>query len=100
MLILAFDQEPASLPAWARGFQTRPDQHKSTLKFLSTKGELQFALRQLLCCGAEGISLVSSFVPNHHRSGAVLALRNDAFKIGVLNRVVLRLDGQTLVPRI
>jgi hypothetical protein len=61
------------------------------------QGELQIALLET----AFGIfGFPSAAVPQHDRAAAVLALRNRALEITIVERVVFDLDGQPLVVRI
>src|SRR5690348_16045283 len=48
ILVLAFDEKPAPLPARTWRLQARSNHDKSTVQLFSVRGELQFALRQLL----------------------------------------------------
>ena len=42
----------------------------------------------------------AAFVPDDHRTGAVIALGDDAFERGVVDRVILDMDGQPLFLRV
>src|SRR5205085_238960 len=48
-------------------------------------------------CGFNIVSLfwfVSSVIPDHHSAAAVLAFRNDAFKLRVVNRMIFNLHRE------
>ena len=48
----------------------------------------------------ELLLLIGAGVPDRHRAGAVLALRDGALERAVLERVVLGVHGQVVLPRI
>src|SRR5262249_4460064 len=62
--------------------------------------ELQFALLQLLFGALVSNRRPEATIPKHHRSAAVLTLRNGAFEISVIERMILDLHRQSLVFRI
>ena len=67
------------------------------MEFFALEGEIQLAF----CIAALGILAVPvSAVPNHDGTSAVLALRNGAFEVAVIQWMVLDLDCEPLVMRI
>ena len=74
-----------------------PGQDPAAVKFLTLKGEIQLAF----CIAALRILAIPiAAVPNHDGASAVLALRNGAFEVAVIQRMVLDLDREPLVMRI
>ena len=65
------------------------------MKLVALQVEEQLPLFEPLLGIFEG--LPDPAIPHHHRTGAVVAFRNDAFEIAVLERVILDFDGEPLV---
>jgi len=81
-------------------FSLHPHQGKSALETISFQQNNELTLFQ----GLEGVMAfhkgIGPEIPNHHDAGAVLTLRDDPFKIDILEWVILHLDGQPFVCRI
>lgn len=81
------DEEPVLLAA-ATVTAPGPHQHPRSFQLLAMERKFQIAfLQRLVDMGYLGCP--SAAIPQHHRCAAVLWFRNDAFKITVLNRMIL-----------
>src|ERR1700745_3029306 len=86
------DQKPVgSLFAFSLA---HPGQDPTAMELLTLESEIQLAF-----CKAPLWILASPIaaVPNHDGASAILALRNGAFKVAVIQRMVLDLDCEPLV---
>ena len=87
-------------PIWLGGIRRPPphaDQHPVPLQLCSVKREFQIAFLQPFL--NVPMRLPCAAIPKHHRAAAVLSLRNDSFKVSVLQRMVFHLHGEALVSR-
>ena len=90
------DQQPIGALA-AIAVVPHPHQHPAAMQLLAVQGELQVALFE----AALGIvALPIAAVPELHRAAAILALRDRAFEVAVVERMILDLDREALVVRI
>ncbi len=78
------------------------DEHPAAAQLLALQAELELALAigPLRIGGALPVGIPAAPVPDHDRAAAVLALGDDALEVGVVQRVVLDVDGEMLVVRI
>ena len=67
------------------------------MEFFAVEGELEVAL---LVSGFRILGLPIAAVPELHRAAAILALRDRAFEIAVIERMVFHLHRQPLVMRV
>src|SRR5437870_3708817 len=79
-----------------------PRESITSLEFLSFEPNLDSALSKCVLdwdfLSALFIQIsVRSRIPNNHRSSAILAFRNNTFKLAVLHRVVFRRHGESFV---
>ena len=96
-LVAVLDEQPGGLAS--RRPPARPHQHPRALQLLAVEPELQLALLQRRV-HVLGLGSPRAAVPDHHGAAAVLALRNDALELVVLDRVVLDLHRQALDGRV
>ncbi len=96
VLIVVLDQEPVGALA-ACAVVAHPHQHPAAMQLVAMQGEFQVAFLEALF-GIVGFPITT--VPELHGAAAILALRNRAFEIAVVERMVLDLDRQPLVVRI
>jgi hypothetical protein len=91
-LVATLDQKPVgSLFVFSL---THAGQNPAAAEFLTLESEIQLAF----CKAALGILAVPvPTVPNHDGASAILALRDGAFKVAVIQRMVLDLDCEPLV---
>ena len=89
------DQEPRLLPL--AGPLAHPDQMPATAKLVAFQAEFEVTLLVSLV----GVALRKPLppVPYHHRSAAVLALRDRALERVVFDRVILDMDREALFSR-
>src|SRR5215470_309830 len=84
------EQEPVAILA------AHPRERPPALQLEAEQLELELAARDLLAGGLRLQQLESPGVPDDRRTGSVAAFGNDAFEVGVLDRVVLDVHGQAL----
>ena len=115
-LVPMLDQQP--LGALASGApRTHFGEHEFAIQFLAMQPELEITLgkhlsgervllgrglrwlRHVRGCGGNN-QLPGSDIPDHHRSRAIVARRNNPLEIEVRNRMVFHLHRQPLVGRI
>src|SRR6476659_8067442 len=72
----------------------RRDERPDAVEALALQPQRQAAVRLLLD------ELVGAAVPDLDRPGAVLALRDLPLEVGVLDRMVLNVDGEVLLARL
>ena len=94
-LVAMFDQEPVG-PLLAFPL-AHPGQNPAAVEFLALESEIQLAFSYDRC-GV--IAFPIAAIPNHDCAAAVLALRNGAFEVAVVQRMVFDLDREPLVMRI
>src|SRR5688500_5861078 len=93
-----FDQEPVIALA-AVAVMAHANQNPATLQLLTCERKLELALAQ----GLVGVALVGSpepAIPQHDCAAAVFSLGDRPFKIAVVERMILNLDGEALVAGI
>src|SRR5262245_2238515 len=99
MAVRVLDEEPVRALA-ALAVATHAHEHPFALHALAFHEELEAAGLE----GTPGIGTgqrrPDAAVPELHRTAAVLALRDRAFEVAVVERVVLHLDGEPLGARI
>ena len=89
------DQQPVgSLLAFPL---SHPGQDPAAVKFSALKGEVQLAFF-IRALGVVAVPIAA--IPNHDRAAAVLALRNSAFEVPVIQRMVFDLYRKPLIVRI
>src|SRR2546423_1802946 len=91
---MAFDQKPVGALA-ALAVTAEAYEHPCTLQFLAHKREFEFAFAQARCWVA--IRGPEAAVPEHDGAAAILALRDGALEVPVIERVILGLYGEALV---
>ena len=67
---------------------------------LALQREFEVALRQRLLGALLSFRLPVAAVPQHDRAAAILAFRDRAFEIAVVERMIFHLDRKALVVRI
>ncbi len=72
-------------------------QDKTPPQFLPIQAELDFSLLQLPQRVEIALDMKNPAVPNHYRSRSIIAFGNFSFEVGVVQRVIFRLDRQPLV---
>src|SRR5579862_2388672 len=95
-LVLALDQQPV-VAALLRS-RAQPHQMPAAVQFLAVEIEGQMPLGQPLVRIALGRPMTA--IPDHHGTSAIFALRDGALEAVVLDRVVLDMDGKTLLAGI
>ena len=91
-----FDQEPVGALAPV-AVVTHAHQHKAAVQLVAMQREFQVAFPESLL-GIVGFPIAA--VPELHGAAAILALRNGAFEIAVVERMVFHFHRQPLVARI
>src|SRR6476620_292585 len=71
-----------------------PGEDPATPELLAFQSKIQLALVVRLL---RVVAIPESAIPHHHRAAAVLALRNGAFEVAVVQRMVLDLYREPLV---
>src|SRR5258707_5495734 len=98
MSVAMLDQKPVAAVAFA--VVQHAHDHPAALQLLAREREFQFALSKCPLWIAAVFGGPETAVPQHDRSAAVLALRNCAFKVAVVEGMVLDLHRQAPVTRI
>ena len=93
------DHQPVRALA-AESIAAHPHEHPASAQPFAVERELEFAFRELRLGGFIAFWRPVPAIPQLHRPAAVLAFRNRAFEVAVVERVVLHLDRQALVCRI
>jgi hypothetical protein len=96
--ITVLDQEPVVAFRLAFAIPAHAHQHPTSVQALAVEREFQVALRQPLVRVDLGFPIAA--VPELHRAGAILALRDRALEVAVVERMILDLDREPLVVRI
>src|SRR4030088_3280864 len=73
------------------------DQRESSTQLLALERYVDFTASELFCRRDAILRLVRSQVPYHDRSSSVLAGGNHPLELGIVERMVLRAHGQTLL---
>ena len=91
-----FDQQPVF--SAVAGAAAHANERPTALQFLAVEAEFEFALLQSFF----GVDFwfPGALVPDHDRAAAVLALRDHAFEVGVIDRVVFDLHGERFHRRV
>src|SRR5262245_17562059 len=92
---MLFDQQP--VVAFFAGPAVHAHQVPAAVKFLAFERECQMALIETLVRIV--FRLPAAAIPDHHRAAAIFALRDRAFELVVLDRVVFHLYGKALLAR-
>ena len=96
IFVAVLDQEPVGALA-AIAVMAHPHQHPAAMQLVAMQVEFQVALLE----AALGIFRIpSAAVPQLHRAAAILVLRDRAFEIAVVERMVLDFDRKPLVMRV
>src|SRR5262245_37973133 len=74
---------------------TQAHQNPGALQFIAAKDEAELALAQRF--GRILIASPEATIPQHARAAAIFALRNGAFEITVIERMVFGFHGKALV---
>ena len=94
--VAVLDQEPVGALA-AVAVALHPHQHPAAVQLVAMQREFQVALLE----AALGIiGFPDAAIPQHDGAAAILVVRDGAFEIAVVQRVILDLDRQPLVVRI
>ena len=95
-VVAMLDQQPVL--AAVAGTAAHANERPTSLEFLAVEAEFEFALLQSFF-GVD-FRLPGALVPDHYRAAAVFALRNDAFEIGVVDRMIFDLHGERFYGRV
>ncbi len=90
------DQEPVG-PFSSGAVVAHADQHPAAVQLVAVQREFQIAL---LVSPLRILGFPIAAVPELHRTAAILPLRNGAFEITVIQRMVFDFDRESLVVRI
>ncbi len=91
-----FDQQPiGSLAAELIAMHTH--QHPTAFELCAFQREFKVACKEGLVRGLGALGSPEAAVPQHDRAAAVLALRDRALEITVVERMILDFHGQTFV---
>ena len=94
--VAVLDQEPVGALA-AVAVALHPHQHPAAVQLVAMQREFQVALLE----AAIGIiGFPGAAIPQHDGAAAILVVRDGAFEIAVVQRVILDLDREPLVVRI
>lgn len=93
------DQQPIGALA-ALAIVAHAHKHEAAVQALAFEGELEVALGKRLFRALLSLRLPIAAIPQHDRAAAILAFRNRAFEVAIIERMILDLDGQALVVRI
>src|SRR6185295_17523561 len=97
--VLALEQQPlAPIGLALAGSTSSAHQMKAAAQLLALQLEVDAPAAQRVLGVA--LRLPGAAIPEQHRAAAVLSLRDHAFKIAVLERVILGLHGQAFHARI
>ena len=97
--VVVLDQQPVvSLAALAVLFH--PYKDETAAQPLTLQHDLEIALPQALARIGPGLRRPVATVPQHYRAAAVLSLRDRAFEVAIVERVVLDLHRQTANLRV
>jgi hypothetical protein len=99
VLVAVFDEQPLFAVAGNPRAPAGLDQGEASAQLPALEDHVDFTLLKLLVGRDAALRLVCTFIPDHHRSRAILALGNHPLEIGVLDRMVLRPYGEPLVRR-
>ena len=99
MLVAMLDQQPVGALA-AGPVMFHAHQHKTAMQPLPFERELEIALLERLFWRKVAFRLPISPVPELHCSPAILPLRDRTFEVAVIERVILDLNGKSLVLRV
>ena len=99
MVVMVLDQQPIGALATV-AVVTHPNEHEASVQPLAVQHELEVALLHRLFRRLAALRLPVAPIPEHDRAATILALRDRAFEITIVERVVLDLDREPLVARI
>lgn len=92
MLVVVLDQQPVC-PFAAIAIVAHPDEHEATMQALAMKHELEVTLLQGLFRRLIAFGFPIATIPEHDRTTAILPLRDCAFEVAIVERVILDFDG-------
>src|SRR5262245_43841726 len=93
--VTVFDEKPViPVAAATLAILTHAHQHPAALQLLAREGEFQLALAQSLFRINTFFRHPEAPVPQHDGAATIFALRNRAFKVAVVEWMILDLDGQ------
>jgi hypothetical protein len=95
-LVVLLDEQPVL--ALFVGLAADPHQHPAAFHALAVEPDVQLALLQAFMGVAERGPCAA--VPQHHRATAIFALRNGAFEVAVVQRMVFGAHRKSFVRRI
>src|SRR5262249_41944886 len=95
-LVTMLDQKPVGALS-AIAIATHPNQYPASVQLLAIKREFEVALGKT---ALRVIAVPIAAVPQLHGATAILAFRNGALEVAVVERMVLHLDREPLVMRI
>src|SRR3984893_3671773 len=98
--VATLDEQPVISSARTYGSSFDLDQCVPAAQFLAQQRNMDLAVSQLFLWRLIFRWLILSKVPDHHRSGSVLARRNHTLEFRIFERMVLRPYGQALVRRV
>ncbi len=95
-IVVMFDQQPVGALA-AEAVALHAYQNPAAAEPLSGENEFEIAFLQRFFGRRIAFRSPKAAIPQHHRAAAILALGNRALEIAIVERVILHLDGETLV---
>jgi hypothetical protein len=96
MSIALLDQQPLFWPSPARCARSHPNERESAEELFTLKHNVDLTAGKLRLERECVARPVAAPIPDHDCSGAILAFWNDAFKVRILERMVLCPDGEAL----
>src|SRR6266700_312856 len=98
--VAVLDQKPVvAAAAVALAILPHAHQHPAALQFLAGNGELQLALAKSASGVARDFRVPQAPIPYHDGAAAILPLRDRAFKVTIVEWMILDLDGQAAIAR-
>ena len=94
VVVMALEQQPVVGLAAGAGLGLQAHQVEAAVQALAVQDEGQFALLHALVGVVD--RLPGAAVPGLHRAGAVLAVRDGALEVGIVDRVVLDMRRDVL----
>jgi hypothetical protein len=96
VLVAILDQQPVIFSAGVHRSPFDFDQGEPAAQFLTPQYNMDLAVNQLLLRQLIFQWLILSEIPDHHRTGSVLAGRNHALELCIFERMVLGPYGEAL----
>src|SRR4051794_33449209 len=101
MSIAVLDEKPVvAVAAVALAVVPHAHNHPAALQLLASKREFEFPFPKRTFGIVPVFRRPEAAVPEHYGSATVLALRDGAFEVPIVERMVLDLHGQPAVARI